>query len=54
MEICPGRSYVETDEELWKHIELLASVAHKENPAAWTAEKKPQLKTLIKTETTKN
>ncbi len=54
MEICSGRFYAETEDELWKHIELHASVAHKEDPAAWTAEEKGQLKTLIKTEKTKN
>ncbi len=52
MEICSGRFYAETKDELWKHIELHASVAHKEDPSAWTAEEKSQLKTLIKTEKT--
>ncbi len=50
MEICPGWFYAETEAELWKHMELHASVAHNEDPAAWTAEDRAQLKTLIKTE----
>ena len=30
MEKCPGRFYAETEGELWKLIELHASVAHGE------------------------
>ena len=48
METCSGRFEAETEEELWKHIELHASVAHKENPAAWSAEDKAQLKAVIR------
>ncbi len=48
MEACPGRFYAETEDELWKLIELHASVAHKEDPGVWTDEDKAQLKTLIK------
>ena len=48
METCSGRFEAETEEELWKHIELHASVAHKENPALWSAEDKAQLKALIR------
>ena len=54
MKACPGRFYAETEDEIWKLIELHASVAHNEDPAAWTAEDKAQLKTLIKTETAEN
>ena len=50
MEECPGRFYAQTEDELWKHIELHASVAHNENPPAWSAEEKAQMKTLVKTE----
>ena len=50
MEACPGRFYTETEDELWKLMELHASVAHQENPAVWTAEDIAYLKTLIKTE----
>lgn len=49
MEACPGRFYAESENELWKLIELHASVAHKEDPAAWTVQDKAQVKTLIKT-----
>ena len=51
MEECPGRFYAETEDELWKLAELHAAVAHKENPAAWAAEDRRQVKTLIKTRT---
>ena len=54
MEACPGHFYAETEDELWKLMELHASVAHKEDPATWTAEDRAQLKTLIKTEKAEN
>jgi Protein of unknown function (DUF1059) len=50
MEECPGRFVAETEDEIWKLIELHAAVAHGEDPAAWTAEGRAQLKTLIRTE----
>lgn len=50
MEACPGTFYAETEDELWQHIELHASVAHEEDPSGWTSEDRAQLKTLIKTE----
>ncbi len=50
MEECPGRFYAETEHEIWKLMELHASVAHKEDPTAWTAEGRAYLKTLIRTE----
>ncbi|MDH3688388.1 MAG: DUF1059 domain-containing protein [Gammaproteobacteria bacterium] len=50
LEGCPGRFQVETEDELRKLIELHASVAHGEDPAAWGDEDRAQLKTLIKTE----
>ncbi|MFQ5546499.1 MAG: DUF1059 domain-containing protein [Acidiferrobacterales bacterium] len=50
METCPGRFYAETEDELWEHMELHASVAHKEDPTTWTTEDRAQLKTLVKTE----
>ena len=48
METCPGQFKAETEEELWKHIELHASAAHKEEPASWSVEDRAQLKALIK------
>ena len=51
MEACPGLFFAATEDELWKLIELHASVAHNEDSAAWTAEDRAQLKTLMKTQT---
>ena len=50
MEECPGRFYAATEDEIWKLMELHASVAHGEDPVAWTAEGRAYLKTLMKTE----
>ncbi len=50
MEACPGRFVAETEGEVWKLIELHASVAHGEAPSAWSDEDKAYLKTLIKPE----
>jgi hypothetical protein len=50
MEKCPGRFYAESEGEILKLVELHASVAHSEDPGAWTAEDRTYLKTLIKTE----
>jgi hypothetical protein len=50
METCPGQFTAQTEGELWKLIELHAAVAHEEDPAAWTAEDRGQLKILIKSE----
>lgn len=54
MEACPGRFYAETEDELWKLIELHASVAHGEDAATWPAGDRAQLKALIKTEKAEN
>ena len=51
MEACPGHFYAETEDEIWQLMELHASVAHGEDPTAWTTEDRAQLKALIKTET---
>ncbi len=50
MEECPGRFCAATEDEILKLVELHASVAHGEDPAAWTAEGRAFLKTLIRTE----
>ena len=50
MERCPARFYAETENEICRLVELHASVAHGEDPGAWTAEAKALLKTLIRTE----
>ncbi len=54
MEACPGRFYAETEDELWKLIELHASIAHGEDATTWPAEDIAQLKALIKTERAEN
>lgn len=51
MEECPGRFYAETVDEVWKLMELHASVAHGEDPSTWSEEDRAQLRTLIKAET---
>jgi hypothetical protein len=51
MEACPGRFEAGTEEEVWKLIELHASVAHQEDPASWPAEERTKLKALIKKRT---
>ena len=50
MDACPGQFAAETEEELWKLMELHASVAHGEDPREWTDEDRKYLKTLIKSE----
>lgn len=50
MKDCPGRFAAGTEGEIWKLIELHASIAHGENAAAWTVEDRALLKTLIRTE----
>lgn len=54
MESCSGLFYAESEEEVWQHMELHASVAHQENPAEWSAEDKAYLKGLIKSEQINN
>ena len=49
MEECPGRFYAETEDEIWNLMELHASVAHGEDPAAWNADGRAFLKSLIRT-----
>jgi predicted small metal-binding protein len=50
MESCPGRFTAETEAEVMKHVELHASVAHGEDPAAWSEDDRTFLKTLVKSE----
>lgn len=50
METCPGRFVAETEDELWKLMELHASVAHGEDPRQWSDEDRKYLKTLINCE----
>ena len=50
MEACPGHFIAETEDEIWRLMELHASVAHDEDPGAWSDEDKAYLKTLISSE----
>jgi len=50
MEACPGQFTAQTEAEVIKLIELHASVAHGEDPAAWSEDERAKLKTLIKSE----
>lgn len=47
MEDCPASFTTETEEELWKHIELHGAAAHQEDPAQWSPEDRQQIKELI-------
>ena len=38
MEACPGKIAVETEEELWKLVELHALIAHDEDAKEWDEE----------------
>jgi predicted small metal-binding protein len=49
METCVARFQADTIDEVWRHIELHASVAHKEDPASWPSEEHAKLKGLIRT-----
>ena len=50
MEQCPGQFRSATTEELWKHIELHAKLAHDENPEAWSSEDRAQMAALMTSE----
>jgi Protein of unknown function (DUF1059) len=47
---CPGRFFAASQDELWAHIELHATKAHDEDPAAWADEDKRQIGELIQSE----
>ena len=48
MEACPGKVQAETRDELWQLIETHASVAHGEDPSAWTDADRDQIESLIR------
>jgi hypothetical protein len=50
MEDCPGHFIATTKDEVWKLMELHATVAHGEDPGEWSDEDRAYLKTLIKSE----
>ena len=45
---CPGSFVAETEDELWRHIELHGKLAHQEDPAAWTREERETIERLIR------
>jgi predicted small metal-binding protein len=49
MESCPAAFTAETEDELWRHIELHAKLAHQENPEKWSDEDRRQMKDVITT-----
>jgi hypothetical protein len=49
MESCPGKVVAETEDEIWKLMELHAVIAHGEDPSTWDDETRAYAKTLIKT-----
>jgi hypothetical protein len=48
MEDCPGCFFAATKNEVWKLLELHATLAHGENPSAWNSDTRAQLQALIK------
>lgn len=48
MEACPGHFVAESKAEIWQLLELHARVAHGEDPSAWSAEDRAELRKLIK------
>jgi len=50
MDACPGKFTAETEGEIWKLMEVHASVAHGEDPSGWSDDDRAYLGTLIRTE----
>ena len=48
MEACPARFEASTEDEVLKHVELHASIAHNEDPTAWPPEERTKLRSLIR------
>ncbi len=48
MESCPFAVTTETEDEVWKQMELHARDAHGENPEEWSEDDRKYLRTLIK------
>lgn len=49
MESCPFHVEVETEAEIWKQMELHASIAHGENTDEWSSEDRKYIGGLITT-----
>ena len=43
MEACPGKVVAETEEEVWKLMELHAKIAHDEDASEWDEETRTYL-----------
>jgi hypothetical protein len=52
IEQCAAKFTAETEEELWKHIELHGTVAHNNDPGTWSPEVRAQIRSLWKEERT--
>ena len=50
MESCPGQFTAATENELWKLVELHATIAHGEDPSAWGDEDRGIIKDLFKSD----
>ena len=48
MEGCPGFFVAESEQEVFKHVELHAREAHGEDPAKWSEEELQTVKNLIR------
>ena len=48
MEDCPAVVTAQTEEEVWKLMELHAAIAHGEDSKNWDEETKTYLRSLIK------
>ena len=44
---CPGQFTAATENELWKLVELHATIAHGEDPSAWGDEDREIIKNLF-------
>ncbi len=49
MEECPGKIIAETEDEIWKLMEMHAKIAHDEDAREWDGATRAYLKSLIKT-----
>ncbi|THJ08628.1 DUF1059 domain-containing protein [Nocardioides sp.] len=52
MEGCPASLTVATQEELWRHLELHGSLAHSEDPSAWSDDDRRQIQLIIERNST--
>ncbi len=50
MEECPFKVVAESEDEVWKLMELHAVVAHGEDPSAWSDDDRTEIAKLVKQE----